>query len=145
MERGEQMAKVIYKDNTGKYLKNVQANMKMAAQDIKNDWQNTSRSMAPHKKGQLEKGIIGKVSYRDLGFKIEMGAVARGSNGYDYAKKMHNASYSLGKQSIAKGYGLSGISGKSFPVGNGYLSKPLEGNFSSYNAHLQKALDKSKV
>lgn len=134
-----------FTDNSDKYLRQLQANIAEAGVDIKEDLVNTSRATAPHKTGQLEKGITGEINHSGLGFKITVGATAVNSAGQDYAPKMHFTSYKLGPQSAAKGQGYSGLTGKSFPVGNNYIYNPLNSNFNGYVKHIAEAINKTKV
>lgn len=137
--------KVKFTDNTDRYLTGLQGNLKTAMTDIKNDLVNTQRSAAPHKRGQLEKGIHGTVKGSGLSYQITVTASAKNSRGKDYAERMDSGNYALGKQSRAKGTGYSGISGKSFKVGQGYFTEPVKQNFSAYQKHLESSLKKSEI
>lgn len=132
-------------DNTDKYLSQLESNIKEAGVDILNDYVASAQSTAPHKTGQLEKGIKGSIKHSGLGFKIEVAASAKDSKGNDYAQIMHDGSYNLGAGSIAKGEGYSGISKQTFPVGSEYLTNPLESNFDSYVRYLESAINKTRI
>lgn len=136
---------VTYNQKFDTYLKRVTAGISEAAIDVKNDLVNSARSTAPHKSGDLEKGITGEVTQSSSSFNITVNAAARGSNGYDYAAKRHDGSYFLGQQSQAKGSGMSQMSGNRFPVGQRYLQMPTENNWSTYKAHFEKAVESAKV
>ncbi|MDT0155641.1 hypothetical protein Q9R51_26375, partial [Priestia aryabhattai] len=59
--------------------------------------------------------------------------------GYNYAVKMHEGTYNLGAGSQAKSGG-HGMSGKTYPVGNKFLTRPLEGEADAYKKHLEKGI-----
>lgn len=132
-------------DNTGRYLAGLQRNLKTAMVDIKNDLVNTQQSTAPHKSGDLEKAIHGKVTGSGLNYKVITSVSAPDSKGKDYAERMDATSYALGKQSAAKGTGYSEMLGTSFKVGQGYFTNPVKVNFRGYAKHLQKSLKKSEI
>lgn len=114
-----------YDDNFTNYMSSVESALTAAGNVIALDLTNAARSTAPHKYGQLERGINGEVRVSSSGIQITVGASAVGSNGYDYAQKMHNGGYMLGEQSRAKGSGYSGIAGNRYPVGPRYLLMPM--------------------
>lgn len=132
-------------DNTDRYLSKLKSNIKDAGVDILDDYVSAAQSAAPHKTSQLEKGIKGKIKHSDLGFKIDVIASAKDSKNNDYAQIMHDGDYNLGAGSIAKGEGYSGLSKETFPVGQGYLTNPLEASFNSYVRYLQNAVNNTKV
>lgn len=123
---------VRYTDNFSKFESVLISQLTTGANDISLDLVNAARSTAPHKYGQLERGINGEVKVSNSSIKVIVGTSAKGSNGYDYAEKMHNGYYKLGEQSLAKGSGYSGISGKTFPVGNRYIELPATESYQSY-------------
>lgn len=123
---------VRYEDNFGKFQSAMERQLKLAGEDIELDLVNAARSTAPHLYGQLERGINGELLVGGSSVKITVGASAIGSNGYDYAPKMHDGKYNLGEQSLAKGQGYSGLTGIAFPVGNNYIKAPAEQGFESY-------------
>lgn len=121
-----------YTDNFTKFQSVLINQLTAGANDISLDLVNASRSAAPHKYGQLEKGINGELQVGSSHITVIVGASVIGSNGYDYAERMHNGDYNLGPQSLAKGSGYSGISGKTFPVGNRYIELPATESYQSY-------------
>lgn len=132
---------VRYENNFSKFETNLMNQLTTAGNDITLDLVNAARSTAPHKKGDLEKGINGEMAVSSSKITVSVGASAKGSNGYDYAEKMHNGNYTLGQQSMMKGSGYSGISGKTFPVGNGYIEVPATESFQSYTEYFKRMHD----
>lgn len=117
---------VNYTQRFDEFLKDISTSMKKGMTDIKYDGTRVMRGSAPKKTGQLEKGITGELRTSPSDITITWGAVARGSNGFNYAVPMHDNTYSLGQQSQMKPSVMSGIGTASFTVGNGYMSRPLE-------------------
>lgn len=128
-----------FEDNFAKYQARADTLLRTAAMDIMLDYRAAARGSAPHNTGMLEKGINGKVVGSANGITIEMFATAV-NRGYDYAEHMNSGNYKLGVKSQAKAGGLSGISGKLFPVGKGYMTKPLTENSKDYCDYFAKAL-----
>jgi len=58
---------------------------------------------------------------------------------FNYAIKMHEDNYNLGKKSQQKAGG-SGNSGKSYPVGRKYLTRPLQGEAPYYRKQIKQAV-----
>lgn len=133
-----------YEERFKRYSNKVVQNVMKSAVDVKNDLRTSARSSAPHKRGILEKGINAEAVNNGKSIVITLEASAKGSNGYDYAEKMHNGSYNLGEQSRRKGSGYSGISGATFPVGKGYIETPASKNFKAYVNYIEKAIEAAK-
>lgn len=114
--------------------------MKEAVQDIVLDLSNTAKGSAPHWKGRLEKGISHDIlaSQKYLEGTVGVSVIEKG---FDYGQFRHDKPFNLGEKSQAKAGGKSGISGKSFGVGDGFIKYPMEAN---KNAYLQYLDDKFK-
>jgi hypothetical protein len=118
---------------------NAQRHVKQAARealhDITDDLVRASSGAAPHKEGVLEKSWAKKVVgsgrylYGFVGYAVKEG-------GYDYAVRMHETTYNLGPGSRAKGGGV-GMSGRVYPVGPKFLTRPLEGEAKTYRDYLE--------
>jgi hypothetical protein len=61
---------------------------------------------------------------------------------FNYAIWTHEEDYNLGERSQQKAGG-SGMSGTSYPVGNKYLTRPLEGEAPYYRDQLEKEIKDS--
>lgn len=129
-------------------LKQVERKMlqqaKLALQDCVDDIVRTSSQNAPHDEGVLEKswtkqfvkgGLEGIVSYSVK----KKGGKDKKFGNFNYALKMHEENYNLGKRSLAKSGGV-GMSGKQYEVGTGYLSQVIKGEEETYKQHIEKAI-----
>jgi len=127
-------------DNTSNILRSVSTASKKAMTDVTNDLAKASSGATPHKTGKLEDSYTKQVGY-DSSYKlygeVAYNVVAR--NGFNYAVKMHEANYNLGEGSRAKSGG-KGMSGKSYPVGNKFLTRVLEGEKSAYTRHIDDSI-----
>lgn len=139
------MGQVIYREQFKQYEQLTIAQMKKGMSDIARDVKGAAKGAAPHFRGQLEKGIKYQTKASSAGIEIVLDASAKGSNGFDYAPYIHNSSYNLGTQSRAKAGGTSGISGKTFNVGTGFLARPVTEGAASYHKHLEKLFREVKV
>lgn len=128
-----------FEDNFMQYDQKAKSLLKKAAEDIALDYRAAARGSAPHNTGMLEKGITDKITTSDSAITIEITASSV-NRGYDYAPHMNDGNYKLGIKSQGKAGGLSGIAGKSFPVGKGYLTAPLTENSKAYCEYFAKAL-----
>lgn len=130
-------------DNNFPYAKDmIIASLEQAMVDIMMDVNMVAIGSAPHWKGTLERSGIWKkpiVGSNELGFNI--GVSQRGKNGFDYGVLRHDSSYNLGEKSRGKSGGASGIAGTRFPVGKGFISKPMEQNEQAYIEYLQQAYE----
>lgn len=129
--------KVTVKDYTPQLIRKNQLAVKQAVQDCTDDLKNVAIGSAPHWKGRLEKGItttfLNSSSYVEG--KVGVSVIEKG---YDYGQLRHDHPFNLGEKSRKKQGGKSGISGKSFSVGNGFISSPAEANRSAYLNHIEK-------
>jgi hypothetical protein len=112
--------------------------------DAIDDLTRVSSEIAPHDKGILEKSHAKEIRWK--GDRIE-GEVAynvkESSSGgnYNYALRMHEDTYKLGEGSEQKP-GAQGMSGKSYDVGNKYLTRPLDGESKAYRDHIADEIRK---
>ncbi|CDQ21704.1 hypothetical protein [Halobacillus karajensis] len=107
-----------------------------------NDLKRTASESAPHKKGTLEKSHNSSIEYEGANpvGKVTFSVRESSSSGnYNYALKMHEGDYELGEGSKRKPGG-TGMSGKTYDVGAGYLENPLKGEQETYQKFIQKEL-----
>ena len=112
-------------------IKRNNAAMKTAIQDIVLDLSNTAKGSAPHWKGRLEKGITHNVLASQTYMEGTVG-VSVIEKGFDYGQFRHDKPFNLGEKSQRKSGGRSGISGKSFGVGDGFIKYPMAANENAY-------------
>jgi hypothetical protein len=124
--------------NAQKYAREA---ARTALHDVADDLVRASSGAAPKDKGILEKSWhkavkgSGTKMYAEVGYSVKEG-------GYDYAVRMHEDTYNLGPGSRAKPGG-AGMSGKTYPVGNKFLTRPLKGEASTYRDHIADAIRKA--
>jgi hypothetical protein len=117
--------------------------MKASMQDL----ERVASETAPYDEGDLEMGgfrdvdIDGKKIIGWVGFEAWNDHPNR-SYDFNYAIWIHEETYNLGEKSKAKAGGR-GLSGKSYPVGNKYLTRPLEGEAPVYREQIKQAVKKS--
>lgn len=120
-----------------KLIKQNNVAMKKAMQDIVLDLSNTAKGSAPHWKGRLEKGITHNLINQKTYLEGTVG-VSVIEKGFDYGQFRHDKPFNLGEKSRAKSGGKSGISGKSFGVGDGFISYPMEANEKAYLEYIEE-------
>lgn len=113
-----------------------------ALNECADDLIRTSSESAPHYKGVLEesssKDVVVQTSKATA--TVTYSVKESNSNGdFNYALKMHEDDYNLGEKSRAK-QGGTGMSGKNYPVGKKYLTRPLYGEAETYKEHITKRL-----
>ncbi|MDR7207597.1 hypothetical protein [Priestia megaterium] len=111
-------------------LKAMKANMQ--------DLNRVASEAAPLDEGVLE--MSGTNSATSTGTRIvgEVGFEAYNED-FNYAIWTHEETYNLGERS-AKKSGGSGLSGKSYEVGKGYLIRPFEGEAKTYRGIIEKEI-----
>lgn len=123
--------------------KGLKAALKTAVEDCIDDLVYTSSGAAPHDKGILEgswaKEIQASGHADSVSGTVEF-SVKEGD--FNYALRMHEGEYNLGDGSVQKDGVSSRLSGKYYPVGNKYLTRPLEGNKAAYRVHIDGELKK---
>jgi hypothetical protein len=119
--------------------------MKKAMMDL----ERVASETAPLDEGDLEMGGFHDVDINNSGKEI-MGWVGfeawndKPNRSYDfnYAIWIHEKTYNLGERSKQKSGG-QGLSGKSYSVGNKYLTRPHEGEAPVHREMLKQAIKKS--
>lgn len=100
--------------------------VKDAMDDIRDDFVETSESLAPHKTGKLEKSHYARRYYKNLDkcyFTVSYKAV---NKDFDYATWTHDEDYNLGAGSRAKRPARSRFAKGTLRVGKGYMSQVKE-------------------
>lgn len=125
---------------TDDIVRSVDSEMNKAVKALGQDFARASSGATPHLTGEL----AGSYSYKyDLnGDKktVQVSYTAM-NNGFNYAVAMHEWTYKLGDGSRAKGGGI-GMSGKSYPVGNKFMTRVLEGEEEAYRDYVGKRIKK---
>ncbi|MDA2738379.1 hypothetical protein PDQ75_24810 [Bacillus cereus group sp. Bc015] len=117
--------------------------MKFAMQDL----ERVASETTPYDEGDLEMGgfhdvdVEGKEIVGWVGFEAWNDNPNR-SYDFNYAIWTHEETYNLGEGSRQKGGGR-GLSGKSYPVGNKYLTRPLEGESPFYRNKIEQEVKKT--
>jgi hypothetical protein len=119
---------------------NAKKALERGMNDIVDDLVRTSSETAPHYKGTLEKSWSRDVTWKGNRIEGEVTYSVK-EDDFNYALWTHEADYNLGEGSLAKPGG-TGMSGTSYPVGNKYLTRPLEGEAKTYKAHIAKEIEK---
>lgn len=126
--------------DTSAIAKKIQQQAQLGLEDVIDDLVRTSSQSAPHDEGILEKSWtktivdgVGTVSYAVK----KKGGKDKKFGNFNYALKMHEGGYNLGEKSQAK-TGGTGMSGKTYPVGAGYLGGVAKGEEETYKAHIEK-------
>lgn len=134
----------ILRNRFSSYSKEVQRAYVQGLNDVVDDLVRTSSESAPHDKGILEKSwtkqikTTGSEPVAEISYAVKKQG---GKGNYNYALKMHEGGYSLGAGSRAKPGG-TGMSGKRYPVGAGYLGDVLKGEEQAYKKHIEKEIQK---
>lgn len=132
-----------YKRRFKQYSRKVKQSTKNAMQDVLDDLVRTSSQSAPHDEGILEKSWSKEVKMSGdttKGFvSYTVNAVGGDGGKFNYALKMHEEEYNLGKKSEEKTGGV-GMSGKSYSVGTGYLGDVLKGETDTYSKYIEKVI-----
>lgn len=143
------MARVKVKINTRTVSRAVKQSVEEAVHDIADDLIRTSSESAPHDKGILEQSYGKSVAWDgdkcvavvDYSVKEE-----NGNGGFNYALWIHeDMDYEYGEGTLkkAKSGGGVGMSGKQYPVGRKFLTRPLYGEEEAYTNHIQKSIDEA--
>lgn len=116
--------------------------MKMAMKDL----ERVASETAPLDEGDLEMGGFNDVDKEGkkligwVGFEAWNDNPKR-SYDFNYAIWIHEETYNLGERSRQK-TGGAGMSGKTYAVGNKYLTRPHEGEAPYYREQIEKAVKK---
>ncbi|MBC9786291.1 HK97 gp10 family phage protein [Heliobacterium chlorum] len=120
--------------------KEIRNQIKRAVHDCADDLVRASSETAPHDKGILEKSFAKEVTSTSSTVTATVDYSIK-ERGFNYALAMHELKYPLGPGSLAKpgGYGMSG---KHYPVGNKFLTRPLEGETQTYKEYIEREIQK---
>ncbi|MBC9786305.1 hypothetical protein H1S01_17745 [Heliobacterium chlorum] len=130
----------IYDQVLKRMEKDIRNRLKQAVHDCADDLVRTSSETAPHDKGVLDTSYAKEVTVVSGTVTATVDYSIKEGN-FNYASAMHEMNYRLGPKSLAKpgGYGMSG---KHYPVGNKFLTRPLEGETQTYKQHVERELQK---
>jgi hypothetical protein len=127
------------------YDSKVQKVYQRALNTVMDDLVRTSSESAPHDEGVLEKSWSKGIEYdkhEAVGVVSYSVKKSSGKGNYNYALRMHeDDSYNLGEKSLQK-TGGTGMSGKTYKVGTGYLGDVLEGEKLAYTKYMDKKIKK---
>jgi Bacteriophage HK97-gp10, putative tail-component len=128
------------------YGKDARKAYRDALDDCLDDLVRTASQSAPHDEGILEKSwskevvMDGSSPVGVISFSVKkQGGNDKKKGNFNYALKMHEERYNLGEKSQAK-TGGTGMSGKTYPVGTGYLGDVLKGEAETYERHIENAI-----
>lgn len=139
------MPEIIYRQKFKEYETLAATRLSTAAVNVANDVVGAAQGAAPHFRGQLEKNISKEVKATFGGVEVIIDSTAKGENGFDYAPYIHDGNYFLGEKSRAKTGGQSGMTGLTYAVGKGYLSKPVTMGEAAYIRHFENILGGVRV
>ena len=146
------MARITFKmDKTFNSSSTAQINkaLKSEVTDLALDLRMVSQSLTPRSTGKLERSATSKVSKRGDVITGTVGYSATSTRGYNYAKKMHDGAYTLGKESRRKRAIKSKFARGTLRVGPGFLVKTAQQSTDGYVKHLRKqtavAIQSSKI
>jgi hypothetical protein len=118
--------------------KNITPIVRDAIKTVTMSLANTASGATPHEEGILQgsytvnfKGSNGKKIIGTVEFNVTAG-------GYNYAISMHEWNYTPRKSGRAG----TGMSGASYPAGNKYLTRPLEGEKDAYRDYIAREIDR---
>jgi hypothetical protein len=127
------------------YSTKVQKVYQNALNTVLDDLVRTSSQSAPHDEGVLEKSWSKGIEFEG---KTPVGVVSysvkksSGKGNFNYALKMHeDETYDLGPKSLEK-TGGTGMSGRTYKVGTGYLGDVLKGEINAYTKFIDKKIKK---
>lgn len=131
----------ITKDLTNKVKAQVDKNVSTGVKNIAQDLARASSGATPHLKGDLsgsysiEYSLAGKRKYATVEYSVY-------NKGFNYAIAMHEWTYNLGKRSRQKSGGR-GMSGRTYKVGNKFLTRVLKGETKAYRDYVGKQVNKA--
>jgi hypothetical protein len=130
----------INKNEFSAYGNKVKKAYNKALDESLDDLVRTASQSAPKDEGILEKAWTKSVVSREsnpvgtVSFTVKKGK-------FNYALFMHEGVYNLGAKSQAKSGG-TGMSGKTYPVGAGFLGGVLKGEEATYRKHIINSIKK---
>lgn len=116
-----------------------------ALADVTDDLVRTSSQSAPHDEGILETAWSKEISpspTKPIATVSYTVREASSAGNFNYALKMHEGGYELGEKSVLK-TGGTGMSGKTYDVGAGYLGGVLQGETVAYRGHIERAVERA--
>lgn len=133
----------VIKDSSAQIKNLVKETCQRSVRTLAQDLARTASEATPHFKGDLEGSY--SIEY-NFGYNRLIGIVefAVFKGGFNYAIAMHELTYKLGEgsQQKAKGGGGTSMSGKTYPVGNKFLTRVLEGDKEFYHEYMEEQLRK---
>lgn len=121
----------------------VQQGARLGMHDSVDEVVRIASEITPIDKGTLQKAHAEEVKINSGSIEgiIEFSVKEAQKNGqhYDYALWIHEGDYNLGEQSLMS-QGTSGWSGKTYPVGNKYLERPIKGEEDAIKEHIAKTI-----
>ncbi len=112
-------------------------------QDITTDLARVSAASAPRKTGKLEQSVTDRVTRTSNGATGEVTFSARSTSGYNYAYKMHEATYQLGSESKKKRHVTSRFYSGYSIVGRDYLEKAARKSEQGYKQYLNEKVQQA--
>lgn len=123
----------------GAYGKNVDKAINKALDEIADDLLLTAQKRAPVDSTDLERSGS-RTAVKN--FEVEVSFSAK-NRGYNYARRMDQDIYNLGKESKRKAGSIkSKFAKSSMKVGPGYLTDTAEKSKKGYSEHIEKAVQK---
>ncbi|MBC9785104.1 hypothetical protein H1S01_11355 [Heliobacterium chlorum] len=134
-------AKITFNDQVLRRVQQkVNAELRQSVNDCMDDLVRVSSETAPHDRGILDKSFSKEVTAGAESVTGVVEYVVREKN-FNYAIIMHEGEYRLGESSEQKPGGV-GMSETHYPVGNKFLTRPLEGEREAYKKHIEAELQK---
>lgn len=133
--------------NKNKILKTVAESTKKSMKSAMKDLHRVASETAPYDEGDLEMGGVHDVDKHSRGWQGWVWFEAwndhpNRSYDFNYAIWIHEETYNLGEKSRMKAGG-QGMSGKSYAVGNKFLTRPHEGEAPTYRKLIEQELKKA--
>lgn len=123
--------------------------VKEAVDIVTEDFIRTSSEAAPKDKGVLEDSHSSSAAWAGSEYLATIDYSVKeenGQNGFDYAEWIHNdESYNLGENSLKKAGagGATGMSGRTYEVDRGFMSRVIEGESDTYRNVIADFLDQA--
>lgn len=128
------------KDNSKEYLNEVGNTVENAITDLGYDLQGVAKGAAPEKSGNLVGHINVKFSGSAGAYQADLDSTAMRKN-YNYAIKMHEGRYNLGKKSKSKPAAQSKLGNFTKDVGRQYLIGSGEKASKGYRQYLMNKVN----
>lgn len=133
--------------NTNKIIKIVEKSTRTSLKEAMKDLERVASETAPLDEGDLEMGGEHDVDKHSKGWQGWVWFEAWNDNpnrsyDFNYAIWIHEETYNLGEKSRQKGGG-QGMSGKTYPVNNKFLTRPHEGEAPTYRDLIEQELKRA--